>query len=290
MNESKGRMPPLRSILLALRLIGALVVCAVIPAMTAAAAAATLPADTVLNHGFIYTVDRENSVRQAIAIRGGYIVYVGTNAGARPFIGKRTKVIDLHGNMVMPGVIDAHNHAISAGMELNGCDLHYAQLTIAQMQHAVQACLDRTSGQEPNTYLLVWNWYREAMLPSGVPVTKADLDVLKTHRPIVLESSFGHTTLANSRAVALARITRQTPDPRGGHIDRDSSGEPTGTFQDAAQTLIEKEIPPPSARDIREAAKTALAAFRRQGGPRSCCKSRPGPISRRSQTCERKDC
>jgi len=264
MNESKGRLPPLRSILRALRLIGALVVCAVIPAITAAAAA-PVPADTVVNHGFIYTVDRENSVRQAIAIRGGYIVYVGTNAGARPFIGKRTKVIDLHGSMVMPGVIDAHNHAISAGMELNGCDLHYAQLTIAQMQHAVQACLDRTRGQEPNTYLLVWNWYREAMLPSGVPVTKADLDVLKTHRPIVLESSFGHTTLANSRAMALARITRKTPDPRGGHIDRDASGEPTGTFQDAAQALVEKEIPPPSARDIRDAAKTALAAFRRQG-------------------------
>lgn len=237
--------------------------CAVSAAVTAAAA--PIPADTVLDHGFIYTVDHENSVLQTIAIRGGYIVYVGTNEGARKFIGRQTKVIDLRGRMVMPGVIDAHNHAIDAGMELNGCDLQYAQVTIAQMQHAVQACLDKTRGEEPNTWLLVWNWYREAMLPSGVPVTKADLDVLKTHRPIVLESSFGHTMLANSRAMALARITRGTPDPRGGHIDRDTFGEPAGTFQDAAQALIEKVIPPPSAGDIRAAANTALAAFRRQG-------------------------
>lgn len=263
-NRRGTSAPVARSMLLALRLIGALVMCAVSLPMTAAAAVIA-PADTVLNHGYIYTVDHDNSVRQAIAIRGGYIVYVGTNGGVRPFIGRRTKVIDLHGRMVMPGIVDAHNHAIAAGMELNGCDLHYAPLTIAQLQHAIQACIDGTRGQEPNGYLRVWNWYQEAMLPSGVHVTKGDLDVLNTHRPIIVQSSFGHTTLANSRAIALAGITRTTPDPRGGRIDRDAAGNPTGAFDDAAQELIDKAIPPPSPRDIRNAAEAALAAFRSQG-------------------------
>ncbi|MDE2294279.1 MAG: amidohydrolase [Gammaproteobacteria bacterium] len=265
MNDSNRGREPLTC---ARAVIGGLIAAAILSAITpvvAAPAAGVAPADTVFDHGFIYTVDPQNSVRQAIAIRGGTIVYVGTNEGVRAYVGQHTKLVDLHGRMVMPGIIDAHNHAIFAGQELNGCDLHYAQLTIPQMQHAIQACLDKTRSQEPNTYLRVWNWYQEAMQPAGVRVTKGDLDVLKTRRPIIVQSSFGHTTLANSRAIALAGITRDTPDPRAGHIDRDASGAPTGTFDDAAQTLIDKAIPPLTARDIRDAAKAALAAFRQQG-------------------------
>jgi predicted amidohydrolase YtcJ len=264
MNHSNHR----ESLHRARRLVGGLIAVVTLSLVNSVIAAPTThgaAADTVLERGFIYTVDKDNSVRQAIAIRGGEIVYVGTNAGVRPFIGRRTQVIDLHGRMVMPGIIDAHNHAIFAGQELTGCDLHYAVLTVTELQHAIQACLDKTRAQEPNTYLRVWNWYQEAMLPAGVKVTKGDLDVLKTHRPIVVQSSFGHTTLANSRAIALAGITRNTPDPRGGHIERDASGAPAGTFDDAAQTLIDRAIPPPSARDIRDAAEAALTAFREQG-------------------------
>ncbi len=264
MNDSNRREPSDHGRTMVRGLIVAVMLGIAAPAVAAPVTAAA-PADTVLEHGFIYTVDRENSVRQAVAIRGGYLVYVGTDEGVRRFIGKRTKIIDLHGRMVMPGIIDAHNHAVFAGMQLTGCDLHYAQLTVAELQHAIQACLDRTRSKEPNTYLQVWNWYQEAMRPSGVKVTKADLDVLKTRRPIVVQSSFGHTTLANSRAIALAGITRTTPDPRAGHIDRDASGEPTGTFEDAAQALVYKAMPAPTARDIRDSAEAALAAMRRQG-------------------------
>ncbi len=264
MNDSNRREPLDRGRAVVRGLIAAVMLGIVAP-VVAAPVTAGAPADTVLEHGFIYTVDRDNSVRQAVAIRGGYLVYVGTNEGVRPYIGKRTKVIDLHGRMVMPGIVDAHNHAVFAGMELTGCDLHYAQLTVAQLQQAIQACLDETRTKEPNTYLQVWNWYQEAMRPSGVKVTRADLDVLKTHRPIVVQSSFGHTTLANSRAIALAGITRKTPNPRGGVIDRDASGDPSGTFEDAAQALVYKAMPPPSARDILDSAKAALAAMRRQG-------------------------
>lgn len=223
------------------------------------------PADIVLDHGVVYTVDRDNSIRQAIAIRSGRIIYVGTNAGVGPYIGKQTHVIDLHGKMVMPGLIDAHNHPIAGGMQLTQCSLNYAPLTVSQFQHKIQTCLDKTKAQEPDGYLMVGGWFREAMRPEGADVTKADLDALKTRRPIIVRSSDGHSTVANSRALALAHITRDTPDPHAGRIDRDRSGEPTGVFEDTAEELVRKPVPPPSAADILAAAKAALAAFRRQG-------------------------
>ena len=231
----------------------------------AAPAGAISPADTVFDQGFVYTVDAHNSVQQAIAIRDGRIVYVGADSGVGAYIGKRTKVVDLHGKMVMPGLVDAHNHPIAGGRQLTQCSLNYAPLTVAQMQQKIQACLNATKAKGPNDYLVVNNWFREAMRPAGVDVTKADLDVLKTSRPIIVYSADHHSTLANSRAMALAKITRKTPDPHAGRIDRDASGEPTGVFEDAAGALISKPMPPPSAADTRAAAEAALAAFRKQG-------------------------
>lgn len=231
----------------------------------AATATAAVSADTVFYRGFIYTVDSRNTVRQAIAIRGGRIVYVGTNVGVRPYIGKRTEVVDLHGRMVMPGLIDAHVHAIAGGLRLLECDLNYAPLTVAQFRQRIQACLDETRAKEPDTYLSVVGWYRQAMQPSGTQVTKADLDALKTSRPILVQSTDGHTTLANSRAMALAKITRHTPDPHAGRIDRTPSFEPTGIFEDTGEALVRAPEPLPTAADTVMAAKAALGAFREAG-------------------------
>ena len=223
------------------------------------------PADTVLQKGFIYTVDTRNSVQQAIAIRAGRIVYVGSDPGIQPYIGQQTRVIDLHGKMVMPGLVDAHNHAISGGMQLLECNLNYAPLTIAQFQQKIQACLDKTQSKEPDGYLTVVNWDRQAMQPSGTEVTKADLDVLKTRRPILVQSTDGHSTFGNSRALAMAKITRDSPDPHAGRIDRDAAGEPSGIFEDTAEGLIRQPMPAPSSAEVLKAAQAALEAFRRDG-------------------------
>jgi predicted amidohydrolase YtcJ len=233
--------------------------------LASAARAPAAPADTVLYRGFIYTVDSHNTVQEAIAIRGGRIVYVGTDGGVRPYIGKRTDVVDLHGRMVMPGMVDAHVHAIAGGLSLLACDLHYAPLTVAQFRQQIQACLDETRAKEPDTYLSVVGWYRQAMQPPGTQVTKADLDALKTKRPILVQSSDGHSTLANSRAMALAGITRDTPDPHAGRIDRTPSGEPSGIFEDTAEGLARQPEPPPSAADVLMAAKAVVRAFRKAG-------------------------
>jgi predicted amidohydrolase YtcJ len=237
---------------------------AVLAAATSATAAVR-PADTVLRHGVVYTVDRHDSIRQALAIRHGRIVFVGSNSGVRRYIGPRTRVLDLNGKMVMPGLQDSHIHALPAGSRLLECDLNYEPLTISEFQRRIQACLDKTKDKEPDGYLTVVGWYRQAMQPPGTEVSKVELDALTTRRPIVVQSTDGHTVLANSRAIALAGVTRSTPDPPSGQIKHDAVGEPSGIFEDAAGELITGKIPLPTRAENVAAAAAALDELRREG-------------------------
>jgi predicted amidohydrolase YtcJ len=240
---------------------------AMLPAFWAGAvpAADSLPADAVYQNGYVYTVDAHDSVQHALAVRHGAIVYVGDDAGVKPLIGKSTQVIDLHGGMVMPGLVDGHMHPLDGGTVLLGCNLNYERLTVARMQVKIQGCLDQTKDKEPDTWLVVSNWFQEAMLPAGTITSRATLDVLHTKRPILVESSFGHTGLANTRALQLAAISAKTPDPLGGVYARDASGSPTGLLQDAAFEVVESKVPEPTAAEDVKAAKAALDAMRAQG-------------------------
>jgi predicted amidohydrolase YtcJ len=232
---------------------------------TAAPAQAVEPADTVLRNGYVYTVDARDSVKQAVAIRNGKILFVGSNRDARRFIGPRTTVRDVGGRMVMPGLQDGHMHPLGGGAGLLKCSLDYAPLTVEEFKTRIAKCLSDTADQEPDTWLEVISWYQEAMIPAGTKVTKGDLDALSTKRPIIVRSSFGHSTVVNSRALALAGVTAATPDPPGGKIWRDEAGNPTGLLDDAAQDLVEKVVPTPTAADNVKSAKAALDAMRRQG-------------------------
>jgi predicted amidohydrolase YtcJ len=230
-----------------------------------AAVAADAPADAVYRGGYVYTVDTHDSVQQALAVRDGKLVYVGTDAGVKSFVGKDTKVTDLHGRMLMPGLIDGHMHPLAGGTVLLKCNLKYERLTLAQMQAKIQHCLDQTKDQEPDGWLEVANWFQEAMLPAGTEASSAVLDSLHTKRPIFILSSFGHTGLANSRALQLAHVTASTPDPLGGKIAHDASGKPSGILQDAAFQLVADLIPKPTPAEDVKAAEAALDALRKQG-------------------------
>jgi predicted amidohydrolase YtcJ len=227
--------------------------------------ASSRDADTVLLNGYIYTVDSDNSVKKAMAVDDGRIIYVGSNRGARALIGSSTDVIDLDGKMVMPGIQDGHTHTLAGGSALVGCNLHYAPLTVAEFQDNVQSCLDDTADGEPDKWLAVDGWYVQAMLPAGTTLTKADLDVLDTQRPILVSSTDGHTALANSRALELAGIDASTPDPVSGAIEHLPGGEPSGILQDGAQGLVRDLIPPPTAEDNLVAAQAAIDALNAQG-------------------------
>ena len=113
------------------------------------ASAAVAPADAVYVNGYVYTVDGSDSVQQALAVRDGRIAYVGANAGARALAGSTTRIIDLEGHVVMPGLIDGHMHPLDGGAALLKCNLNYERLTVAQLQSRIQACLDKTQAAEP---------------------------------------------------------------------------------------------------------------------------------------------
>ncbi|PHV04245.1 hydrolase [Janthinobacterium sp. BJB412] len=235
-------------------------------AATAASAAGAAPAaDTVYRNGYVYTVDAQDSVRQALAVRGGRIVYVGDDAGAAAHIGKRSKVVDLGGRMLMPGLVDGHMHPQSGGARLLNCNLNYAALTVAQFQARIQACLDQEKGADAKRWLVVVNWFQQGMQPDGVATSASTLDALNTARPVVVRSSFGHSALVNRRALQLAGIGRDTPDPVAGKIVRDAGGEASGLLEDAAQELVMQHLPPLTPAENLAASRAALAAMRRQG-------------------------
>ncbi len=228
-------------------------------------ARAATPADLAYHNGYVYTVDAKNTVQQALAILDGRIVYVGGDAGIDAYIGQHTHVVDLHGRMLMPGLVDGHMHPLMGGASLLKCNLRYERLTIEQMQARIQTCLEQTRDREPDGWLEVVNWFQEAMLPAGTVTTHAVLDALKTSRPIFVRSSFGHTGLTNSRGIQLAGVGKGTQDPPHGHIGRDSAGAPSGILDDAAQRLVDHLIPAASPKDNVRAVKAALDAARRQG-------------------------
>jgi predicted amidohydrolase YtcJ len=225
----------------------------------------TLVADTVLRNGQVVTIDAQDSTQQAVAVRDGKIIYVGSNAGASELTGTSTKVIDLGGRMLMPGFIDAHLHALAGGRALLLCDFAYAPLSHAQIVSKLQSCLDATQDQEPKAWLEAVNWDRSATSAIDGDPTKVLLDTLKTQRPIAITSSDFHGVLANSKALSLANITASTPDPSGGKFLRDATGKPTGVGEDAAGFQIKASIPPDTEADLLKQGRAALAAFRAQG-------------------------
>ena len=227
--------------------------------------AVNAPADRVYRNGTVFTADPDGSIARAVAIREGRIVYVGTDDGALPFIGPSTRVTNLGGHFLMPGLVDGHMHPLEGGLKLHQCSLDYESLTVAELQQRVQACLDKTHTQEPDAWLEVVNWFQESMRPAGVKTNRTTLDVLKTSRPIIVRSSFGHTVLANSRALALGKITKTTPDPSGGKIWRDADGNPSGLLEDSAFAVYSGLIPKPTAEENIMAAKAALKEMNSQG-------------------------
>jgi predicted amidohydrolase YtcJ len=230
-----------------------------------AVAGPEVPADAVYRHGRIYTANARDEIVESLAIRAGRIVYVGSDAGVARYVGAATRSVDLGGRSVMPGLVDGHMHPLEGGIALLKCNLNYDALTVPEFQARIQACLDATRPQEPDGWLEIVAWFQQSMQPAGVATSRATLDALKTSRPVIVRSSFGHTVLANSRALALARITRATPDPLGGRIARDAAGEPTGILEDAAFEVFDKLLPKPTPEQDVAAARAALTALARQG-------------------------
>jgi hypothetical protein len=210
-------------------------------------------ADLVFRGGAVYTVDETRPWAEAVAVREGLITYVGDGAGVAGHIGPETEVVEIGDGLLLPGFHDTHVHPVSGGVELGECDLNPAR-TLADVERIIGECLAR----EPDAAWLRGGGYPLTLFPGGSP-SRALLDRLVPDRPAFLTSLDAHSAWVNTRALAAAGITRDTPNPPpDGVIVRDESGEPQGTLREAAIGLVERHLPPRSDARIRAGLARAL--------------------------------
>jgi predicted amidohydrolase YtcJ len=204
-----------------------------------AAAAVEDAADLVLTDGRVYTVDADRHWAEAVAIRGDRIVYVGDSTGAEAFVGDATRVVDLGGKLLLPGFQDVHIHPISGGIEASACDLN----SINDVAGYRTRIAEYAQANPDMPWVLGGGWSMAAFGP-GARASKGILDELVPDRPVFLYSRDGHSAWANSKALELAGITTETPDPPDGIIDRDpETGEPVGSLQEGATALVAMVVP-----------------------------------------------
>lgn len=217
-------------------------------------------AELVLRGGAIYTVDAARSWASALAITEGRIVYVGTDAGVAAWIGQRTQVLELAGRMVLPGFTDAHLHPVEGGVELGRCALHDRD-TPQRILDAVRTCAEKDRTKP----WVLGSGVDLLAFPEGNPDRRL-LDAIVPERPVYFEASDGHSGWVNSRALAIAGISRTTPDPPGGRIERDpETGEPSGTLREAAMDLVANKLAPVPLAESTDGLRRALAMAARFG-------------------------
>jgi hypothetical protein len=219
-----------------------------------------ITADMVLTGGAVYTMSPERPWAEALAIRDGRIIYVGDVPGAQRLAGPRTRTLALNGRMVLPGFHDTHAHPLSGGLELGECNLYDAE-TPAEVEGAVRAYAQA----HPELAWIKGNGWQLPVFPGANP-GKAMLDRAVPDRPAFFYAADGHSAWVNSRALALAGVTRDTPDPPNGRIERDAwTGEPSGTLRESAIGLV-ADLLPPYTREARiGAVRRGLAEANRFG-------------------------
>jgi hypothetical protein len=207
-------------------------------ALCASLAAAAPPA-LLLEGGLIHTGNAAQPQAQAVLAIGTRIAYVGDAATARERAPEGTRVVDLRGSIVLPGLTDSHAHLADIGSRELGFDL----TGIASVA-ALQRRLAERAASDASPWIVGSNWIESKWQPPAFP-TRADLDAIVSDRPVILGRVDGHAAVVNSRALEIAGITRDTPDPPGGQILRDpATGEPTGMLVDNAMELAWRHVPP----------------------------------------------
>ncbi len=208
--------------------------------------AASLHPTFVFLNANVLTMDSARPLAEAVAVTGDRIVAVGSNEEIKPLIGLNTKVVDAKGTTILPGFIDCHTHLIEYGLSLKNVDLR-GVTSIEEMKKRVAH-----RAQTSAAWILGLGWDQERFAEKRYP-TRKDLDEASPDKPVLLWRVCGHICVLNSAALQVAGIGAETPDPRGGIIDRDSSEEPTGILRETAFDLVLKAIPKLSLGDYEEA-------------------------------------
>jgi predicted amidohydrolase YtcJ len=198
-----------------------------------------LSADLVLVNGRVITVNPFDSVAEAVAVKDGRVLKVGSTADIKRLAGRRTKTIDLKGRALLPGFIDTHEHCIRRGLQLDWVNCK----AMGSLGEAVEALRAKASSKKEGDWV-VGSWFDESQWKDKRFPNRYDLDKASTVHPIYLGRAGGHNAVANSLALELAGITKDTPQPHGGNIERDENGEPMGRLDEiAAMDMVRDRIP-----------------------------------------------
>ncbi len=211
-------------------------------------------------NGKIYTVNEKQPLAEAVVVHGNKIIFVGSNTEAKSYIDDNTEVIDLKGKLMLPGFIDNHVHFISGGFQLLGIDLRVAKST-KEFKDILKDYVSKNEGK----WITGGDWDHEAWELKDLP-HKEWIDDFSRNTPIFVSRFDGHMGLANSYALKLAGITKDTPNPDGGLIVKDSkTGEPTGMLKDNAMSLVYAIVPAPSEEEYEKAFAAALNEAKKNG-------------------------
>jgi predicted amidohydrolase YtcJ len=222
--------------------------------LPATASAANKPADTVFKNGYVYTVNPGDRAAQAVAVRDGRIVYVGSNQGANAFVGPSTKVVKLGGKMMLPGFIDSHTHASMTVSSLYSV-LLYGMTSVDEYVAAVA----EFAAANPDMDVIRGQGWSNTVVPDNGPLASS-LDAVVNDKPVAIMSEDGHSYWVNSYALAQAGITGATPDPENGVIERLAGteatdppyGTPSGTLRETAADLVTGLLPDYSVQQYKD--------------------------------------
>ena len=205
------------------------------------------PADLVLHKGKVVTVDEEFSIHEAVAVRGDKIVFVGSNQDVEKFILPSTRVIDLEGQLVLPGLIDAHAHLHSLGAELTSLNI----TGTTNYQEIIDRVAIRVQSTKPGEWIVGGRWdqndWEDKTFPVHDPLSEVSPD-----NPVFLSRIDGNAAFANQKALEIAGITKDTPDPTGGFIIRKENGDPTGVLVNRAMSLVLENMPADSDEQFKQ--------------------------------------
>jgi predicted amidohydrolase YtcJ len=240
-----------------------------VAAVAGAQSAKPQPADTIISNARIYTVSTKQPWAQAIAISGDKIVAVGSVDQIASYEGASTKIVDAGGRLVLPGFEDCHIHFMEGSLGLTRVDLNGSK-SVAEIQKRVKAYAESHS-LEP--WITGMGWTYPTFGPAAVPDKKI-LDAVVPDRPVFLVAFDGHSSWANSKALQMAGITKETADPANGKIVRDARGEATGALKESAGDLVSNVMPKPTREQrlaalrlgIHEANRVGLTRVHSAGG------------------------
>ncbi|HDZ25954.1 MAG TPA: amidohydrolase [Candidatus Aminicenantes bacterium] len=211
-------------------------------------------ADLVLLNGTVWTVNPDQPWAEAVALKGDKILEASSSEEIKKMIGNNTQVIDLKGDLVLPGFIDSHTHFLHGGFSLLSIRLRDAE----SREEFITRIDDKAKEIGKGVWILDGDWDHQSFDPPELP-RKEWIDPVTRHNPVCVNRHDGHMVLINSLALKLAGITKNTPTPVGGEILKDpETGEPTGILKDAAMNLVMRHIPEPSFKEKLKAAEVAL--------------------------------